>query len=205
MELFLAYYAMLVAVWLAFGVGGALILSGKGRSGCGGFALGILLGPIGLIVALLLSPSEENEAARQLEIERLKQARQQPPPPRSAPQSPSIAVYVTGESTPDGEMRYRWECDRCGLTGDWDWDELDVERSGRSHRCRRTMRRRIEVPVETQEVIASSMATEQTFPDGVVLEAMRTHSRWKCRECGQAGLWTDHDTAQRDAMTHSCD
>lgn len=61
-----------VVIWLAFGVVGAMIMSGKGRSGCGGFALGVLLGPIGLIMALLLRPSEENEAERQLRIEEIK-------------------------------------------------------------------------------------------------------------------------------------
>lgn len=38
----------------ACGAGSAMILSRKGQSGCAGFALGFLLGPIGLIVALVL-------------------------------------------------------------------------------------------------------------------------------------------------------
>ena len=61
-----------IVLWLAFGVIGAMIMSGKGRSGCGGFTLGVVLGPIGLIIALLLRPSEENEAQRQLRIEEIK-------------------------------------------------------------------------------------------------------------------------------------
>ena len=52
-------------------------MSGKGRSGVGGLALGLLFGPIGLIIALLLSRSEENEAERQLRIEEIKQRRRQ--------------------------------------------------------------------------------------------------------------------------------
>ena len=47
---------LFVVVWLVCGAIGAAIMSGKGRSGVGGFALGVLLGPIGLIIALLLSP-----------------------------------------------------------------------------------------------------------------------------------------------------
>ena len=61
---------VILVIWLGCGVVGAMIMSGRGRSGCGGFALGVLLGPIGLIIALLVRPSEEHEAERQLEIER---------------------------------------------------------------------------------------------------------------------------------------
>lgn len=186
---------IILVIWLGCGVVGAMIMSDRGRSGCGGFALGVLLGPIGLIIALLVRPSEEHEAKRQLEIERLKEARQQAPRSPNAPPFSSIDVFVTEETTPDGELRYRWECDRCGHIGEWELDERNAERLARDHRCRRIVRRRIERPVER----------EQTFPDGVVLEAMRTHSRWTCHRCGQAGLWTDQDSAQRDALRHSCD
>ncbi len=34
------------------------IASGKGRSGCGGFAIGFLLGPLGIIWALVMSKDE---------------------------------------------------------------------------------------------------------------------------------------------------
>ena len=66
---------VVLLIWLAFGVVGAMIMSGKGRTGCGGFALGVVLGPIGLIVAMLFRPSVENEAERQLRIEELKRRR----------------------------------------------------------------------------------------------------------------------------------
>ena len=186
---------VILVIWLGCGVVGAMIMSGRGRSGCGGFALGVLLGPIGLIIALLVRPSEEHEAERQLEIERLKERRQQAPRSQNAPHSSSTDVFVTKETTPDGEVRYRWECDQCGHIGEWELGEQNAERLARDHRCRRIVRRRIERPVER----------EQTFPDGVVLEAMRTHSRWMCHKCGQAGLWTDQHSAQRDALRHSCD
>ena len=45
---------ILLLVWLLFGVAAAIIMSNKGRSGCGGFALGFLLGPFGLIIALVM-------------------------------------------------------------------------------------------------------------------------------------------------------
>jgi hypothetical protein len=42
-----------LVIWVLFGIGSAMIASKKGRSGCGFFALGILLGPFGLLFALL--------------------------------------------------------------------------------------------------------------------------------------------------------
>lgn len=46
---------MFLIIWIFMGVAAALILDKKGRSGCGGFALGFLLGPFGLLIALLMS------------------------------------------------------------------------------------------------------------------------------------------------------
>lgn len=48
-----------VFFWVLFGIISALIASGRGRSGCGGFALGVLLGPFGLLIALFLSEDQE--------------------------------------------------------------------------------------------------------------------------------------------------
>jgi hypothetical protein len=45
---------MIVLVWILFGIGAAIVASQKGRNGVGWFFLGILLGPFGLIFALLL-------------------------------------------------------------------------------------------------------------------------------------------------------
>ena len=67
----------LIVIWIPLGIVGAIIMSRKGRSGCAGFAMGILLGPIGLIMALLIRPSEENEAERQLRIEEIKRRRRE--------------------------------------------------------------------------------------------------------------------------------
>ena len=50
-------------IWFAFGFFGWRILVGKGRSGFGGFLLGMCLGIIGLFIALLMSPSREHKIA----------------------------------------------------------------------------------------------------------------------------------------------
>ena len=47
---------MIVLLWLVLGFIGALIGKEKGRTG-DGFCLGILLGPIGLIIIFLLAPA----------------------------------------------------------------------------------------------------------------------------------------------------
>lgn len=41
----------LVILWLCCGLVGSKIAEKKGNGSCGGFALGILLGPIGLLIA----------------------------------------------------------------------------------------------------------------------------------------------------------
>jgi len=51
--------SLIIVAWLACGVIAAIISDSKGRSGCGGLLLGLLLGPIGLAVALLLGATPE--------------------------------------------------------------------------------------------------------------------------------------------------
>lgn len=60
-------------IWLAFGVVGGMMMSSKGRSGCGGFFLGFVLGPIGLAFALIAPESTE----KRLEKEELARGRGQ--------------------------------------------------------------------------------------------------------------------------------
>lgn len=60
-------------IWLAFGVVGGMMMSSKGRSGCGGFFLGFVLGPIGLAFALIAPESTE----KRLEKEELARERNQ--------------------------------------------------------------------------------------------------------------------------------
>lgn len=53
----------LLLIWLLFGIAAAIVASQKGRSGCGFFALGILLGPFGLLFAFLAG-SDAKEVER---------------------------------------------------------------------------------------------------------------------------------------------
>ena len=48
------------ATWLLVGLISAIIAARKGHSGCGWFGLGILLGPFGLIMALLAPKNPDN-------------------------------------------------------------------------------------------------------------------------------------------------
>ena len=45
----------IIIIWFLFGIVSAVIASKKGRSGCGWFLLGVLLGPFGLILAVVAS------------------------------------------------------------------------------------------------------------------------------------------------------
>ena len=51
-------YAGLLS-WLVFGVVSAFVAKSKGRGGCAWFALGVLLGPIGLILVFAANPRLE--------------------------------------------------------------------------------------------------------------------------------------------------
>jgi hypothetical protein len=44
-----------IPIWILFGILGAWIATTKGRSGCGWFIICSLLGPIGLILAAVIS------------------------------------------------------------------------------------------------------------------------------------------------------
>lgn len=133
-----------LVIWLAFGVIGAMIMSGRGRSGCGGFALGVLLGPIGLIIALLIRPSVQNEAERQMEIDALR--RRDYPLSESAAEQPSSAsgpnVFVRERPIGAGSVHYRWECDSCGNVGKWSVSEASAESQAEAHVCERRIPRR---------------------------------------------------------------
>ncbi len=47
-------------LWFLFGLISAIVASRKGRSGCGWFLLGVLLGPFGLLLALVVGANEKN-------------------------------------------------------------------------------------------------------------------------------------------------
>lgn len=48
-----------LVIWLLFGGAAAWIMGERGNSGCGGFALGMLLGPIGILIAILIPKSHD--------------------------------------------------------------------------------------------------------------------------------------------------
>lgn len=49
----------LVIIWILFGVVSAVVASNKGRSGCGWFILGVLLGPFGFILSLIVRKDQQ--------------------------------------------------------------------------------------------------------------------------------------------------
>ena len=57
---------ILLVLWIICGVIGGMILSNKGRSGCGGFALGFLLGPFGIVIALVMGTDHQELENRSL-------------------------------------------------------------------------------------------------------------------------------------------
>ena len=57
----------IVTVWILCGAITAFVASNKGRSGCGWLLLGALLGPFGLILALVTPPHATNIERQALE------------------------------------------------------------------------------------------------------------------------------------------
>ena len=62
----------LIIIWLLFGIVSAVIASKKGRSGCGWFLLGFLLGPFGLILSVVVSEEKEVVERRAIENSTMK-------------------------------------------------------------------------------------------------------------------------------------
>jgi len=56
-----------IFIWFMFGFITAMVNSDKGKSGCGGFVLGVLLGPFGLLIAVLSKADEKEKEKKQLE------------------------------------------------------------------------------------------------------------------------------------------
>lgn len=55
----------IMIIWFLFGVVSSVVATSKGRSGCGWFALGVLLGPFGFILSLIIPRDQqavENQA-----------------------------------------------------------------------------------------------------------------------------------------------
>jgi hypothetical protein len=54
-----------IVIWILFGIITAVVAANKGRSACGWFILGVLLGPFGLILSLVVAgnqPAVEKQA-----------------------------------------------------------------------------------------------------------------------------------------------
>ena len=51
-------------IWGLFGIAAGIVASNKGRSGCGFFLLGVLLGPFGLLFALIAKKDDREVTAR---------------------------------------------------------------------------------------------------------------------------------------------
>lgn len=64
---------IILTMWILFGIITSVIAKGKGRDGCGWFFIGILLGPLGIILALVVSKNQEvveKEAIKSGEMKR---------------------------------------------------------------------------------------------------------------------------------------
>ena len=85
---------VILIIWVVCGIIAAAIASNKGDSGCFGFILGILLGPIGVIIALLSSPKQAKLDERVLKSGKMKKC-------------PACAELVKAEAT---------KCRHCGET-----------------------------------------------------------------------------------------
>jgi len=51
-------------IWIGFGFVGSMIANRKGNGGCVGFILGILLGPLGLLIAFFSTDNEIEKRRR---------------------------------------------------------------------------------------------------------------------------------------------
>ena len=54
----------IIGFWILCGIGSALIANSKNRGACGWFFLGILFGPIALLIVGFMAPAEDEEEIR---------------------------------------------------------------------------------------------------------------------------------------------
>ena len=119
-------------IWGVFGIWGASILKGKGRSSGAGFALGLILGPVGLVIAMLMGPSADHLAQR-------------------------YAVHARAAQSPRGLRAAEgigWYCERCGVPFN---DSPNAFVSFEGHVCEAPLRGgRMEPPPATTPASAST-------------------------------------------------
>jgi len=89
-------------LWLGFGVVSAMIASSKGNSGCLWFFIGVLLGPIGLLMSFFTSDNEQEKNLRKGNTKRC----------------PYCAEYVKQEAI---------VCKHCGRRLDSGDSDFDIE------------------------------------------------------------------------------
>lgn len=61
-----------LVIWLVCGIIAAIIGTNKGRSGCGWFLVGVLLGPLGIILALVVAKDTEEVEKRNIQSGEMK-------------------------------------------------------------------------------------------------------------------------------------
>lgn len=75
----------LLLIWGVCGVIASVIAEKRGRGGCAGFAIGFLLGPLGIVVALVMSKDQAKLDSEALKSGKLKKC-------------PACAELVKGEA-----------------------------------------------------------------------------------------------------------
>ena len=72
---------LLLLFWLVCGIGAAIVASSKGRSGCGWLILGLLLGPLGLLISAGMSNVQQQAMMARMAADREGDAAQRRPCP----------------------------------------------------------------------------------------------------------------------------
>lgn len=84
-----SFFFVMFLVLVATGVAGALVMQGKGRSPIGGFALGFLLGLIGVLICAVVPKTTEKRIEEQIEFDatmrRIQGLHTPPEPPVEVP------------------------------------------------------------------------------------------------------------------------
>ena len=84
-----------IVIWFLCGVASMMIANNKGRSGCGWFLLGVLLGPFGILFALIASSVQ---------------------PTPIDPEAPTSETHVRCPECRELVRRDARRCKHCGIT-----------------------------------------------------------------------------------------